>query len=222
LENIPLPRVSYCFAYQTWHFATFKTYLTACPKILWLHSTLHTLDRQTLHSSHHTPHFSLYTAPIIHTLYTTLFHLKRHTPHSTRQTPHFSPRTLHSSRYTLDFIYTLHITLYTPHSTPQSLLFTPHTLQPTILSSQSTFLFPHTPHSTLSTPHFKLATEKICTKLLKINYCRKIFYVITYPCFLIYTIIIYASIRVCGRYFFFRLFSCLIFITFTFHLYILS
>ena len=156
LENIPLPRVSYCFAYQTWHFATFKTYLTACPKILWLHSTLHTLDRQTLHSSHHTPHFSLYTAPIIHTLYTTLFHLKRHTPHSTRQTPHFSPRTLHSSRYTLDFIYTLHITLYTPHSTPQSLLFTPHTLQPTILSSQSTFLFPHTPHSTLYTFHSTL------------------------------------------------------------------
>jgi hypothetical protein len=152
LENIPLPRVSYCFAYQTWHFATFKTYLTACPKILWLHSTLHTLDRQTLHSSHHTPHFSLYTAPIIHTLYTTLFHLKRHTPHSTRQTPHFSPRTLHSSRYTLDFIYTLHPPLHTPIST----VYTPHF---TTYNPFFTIHIPFSSHSTLHTLHFPLHTS---------------------------------------------------------------
>ena len=151
------------------------------------HSTLF-----TLHSTHH-PHTIHYTFSF------ETSHSSLCTPNSTLFTPHFTLLTLHSGLY----LHSTHHTLHPPLHTPISI----YCLHPTLYNLQSFlhnphFLFPHTPHSTLSTPHFKLATEKICTKLLKINYCRKIFYVIAYPCFLIYTIIIYASIRVCGRYFF--------------------
>ena len=87
-----------------------------------LHSTLHTPlytlnSLCTLHIPHstlYTPHFTLYTphSPF-HTLHSTL-----HTSHSTLSTPHSPLHTSHSTLYTPHFaLYTQHSTLYTPHST---------------------------------------------------------------------------------------------------------
>ena len=90
-----------------------------------LHSTLHTPDftLHTLHSTLHTPHF------ILHTLNRTLY-----TPHSTPTLPtsHFTLQTLHST--------TPHSPLYTLHSH-----FTLYTLHSTLSALHSTF---STPHST--------------------------------------------------------------------------
>ena len=148
-------------------------------------TTLYTLHVYTLHTPYSTldtPHSTLYTPHS--TLYT--FHFPLSTPHSTLYTPHSTLYTYtpHSTLHTLhSTLLTLHSTLHTPHSTlstPHSTLYTLHSTLHTLHSTLYTL------HSTRFTPHSTLQTGNRGNmyKTVQINYCRKVFCVIAYPCVL--------------------------------------
>ena len=182
-----------CFAWQVWHFVTFRRVLQRVEsRFAWqqaqyfcdvfrrcvavfvalytLHFTLYTL--QTPHSSLHTLHSSLYTPhSSLHT-----FHSSLHTPHSTLCTLHSSLHTLHTTLHT-PTLYTLHSILHTLHITLRN-------------STLYTLYIPHctlyTPRSTLYTFHSTLQTgnKGNMYKTVQINYCRKVLCVTAYPCVL--------------------------------------
>ena len=184
----------------TLHFYTlhtpYSTLYTPHSTLYTPHSTLYTFHfpLSTPHSTLYTPHSTLYTLHFtLLTLHSTLytFHSTLHTPHFTLYTLHSALLTLHSTLHTLhsplhtphSTLYTPHFTLYTPHSTlstPRSALYTLYSTLHTLHSTLYTLHFTgYTPHSTLQT-----GNRGNMYKTVQINYCRKVFCVIAYPCVL--------------------------------------